>query len=104
MSYYRKLPNGALEIAMSVYSPFVTLLPGEHEQHQYPADGWYYFESDEQAAVELGAVIELPAVSAPVAQDVISSALQSESSEVRQLAQLIASALVSLESIQGGPS
>ena len=37
----------------AVYGPGFTLLQDEKEQHQYPVDGWHWFDSEDEARAAL---------------------------------------------------
>lgn len=38
----------------AVYAPGFTLLREQHEEYQYPQDGWVWFDTREQAEAGLG--------------------------------------------------
>lgn len=59
MSFYKpNATNDALHKGNSVYSPVVTLLAEERDLHEYPADGWHWFDADAEAVGFFGLPIE----------------------------------------------
>jgi L-2-hydroxyglutarate oxidase LhgO len=38
----------------AVYAPTFTLLRADHESYEYPVDGWYWFDSEDDARVFFG--------------------------------------------------
>lgn len=47
---FYKDDNGLLLYAPNgVYGPDYTLLPELHDTYTYPVEGWYWFESEEEA-------------------------------------------------------
>lgn len=53
---FYKLEDGATELLHApaiVAGPTYTLIADTHAQYEYPVDGWYWFESREEAEVLL---------------------------------------------------
>jgi hypothetical protein len=46
--FYKKEADSVLYGQM-IFGPTYMLFDTEHEKHQYPVDGWYWFESKELA-------------------------------------------------------
>jgi len=54
MGFYKDI-DGILHKAPNfVYSPVVTLRAVDKDSYSYPQDGWYWYDTDEEAETSLG--------------------------------------------------
>ena len=51
MAFYKKIDSDILKGENFVYSPIVTLKAEEKDNHTYPQDGWYWFDTFDEALV-----------------------------------------------------
>jgi hypothetical protein len=47
--FYKLLEDGFLSFGPYVHSAEYMLLEGEHLNYTYPVDGWYWFDTEEEA-------------------------------------------------------
>ena len=51
MGFYKKVDDDILKGENFVFSPVVTLKAEDKDSHTYPQDGWYWFDSFDEALV-----------------------------------------------------
>lgn len=49
MGFYKKDDNQILVGENFVYSPIVTLKAEDKDTYEYPQDGWYWFDTEDEA-------------------------------------------------------
>lgn len=60
MAFYKKHDDTTLlEAPNFVLNKNFELYANTHEQYEYPVDGWYWFDTREQALTELGVVEDI---------------------------------------------
>lgn len=58
--FYKLIENTLHWGANAVLAPDYTLVKEEYETYTYPIDGWYWFESEEEARVFFNFYSDLP--------------------------------------------
>lgn len=53
MAFYKRDGDEILEAPNFVSGPGFELLAENHSEYAYPVDGWYWFDSADEAAIEL---------------------------------------------------
>lgn len=61
---YYKRDNEILQQASEVYAPDFVLTPDTHATHQYPIDGWYWFDTLDEALAAMISPPDVPTVTA----------------------------------------
>jgi len=57
MSYYKSF-GGQMHVAEDVFLPGLDLIATEHALHTYPVEGWYWFDTEDDAIAMLGTNVE----------------------------------------------
>jgi hypothetical protein len=52
--FYKNEYGVLLHGSEDVFGPTFTLLRDQHESYEYPVDGWYWFDTEEEARSFLG--------------------------------------------------
>ncbi len=60
MAFYKKDGESLLIAPNFVYAPTFTLIAEDYETYTYPIDGWYWFDSEEEARQELNVYETIP--------------------------------------------
>lgn len=63
MGFYKKEDNQILVGENFVYSPVVTLKAEEKDNYTYPQDGWYWFDTFDEALVFFSKMVNVTVVS-----------------------------------------
>lgn len=61
---YYKRDNERLQQAEQVYAPDFTLTSENHTEHTYPVDGWYWFDTLDEALAGMISPPDVPTVTA----------------------------------------
>lgn len=51
MAFFKNDDNNLLVAPNFVYAPTFTLLVEDHNTYTYPQDGWYWFDTEEEARI-----------------------------------------------------